>query len=200
MVRRAAGARRSAMTTGEPEVAIRSGRKRRSSNMRPSACALRSISPWFDATFGIFRKSNSSSRISFSCCSRQARTRLTASSGADKPSVLTTAAIRNKHLTFMLVVSVSRGSFVAEVLHLKLLHVAVVLLQRPGKFVGAVVPAHKIQEIAIGGVQDRFERGAAWRGNRARRQPGVAIGVVRRIDGEIVAAQIAVVAAGFLQG
>src|SRR5436190_2148192 len=195
MVRRAAGARRSARTTGDPEVAIRSGRKRRSSNMRASACALRSISALFDATLGIFRKSNRSSRISFSCCSRQVRTRPTASSGAARPSALTTAATNKNHLSFMRrrptpipnqspdhqitkspdsKVSVpSAGLLFAKVLHLKLLHVAIVLLEGPGEFVRAVVPAHKIQEVGIGGVQHCFKRGTSRRGNRSRRQPRI---------------------------
>src|SRR5438034_2424816 len=91
------------MTTGEPAVAMRSGRKRRSSSRRVNACALRSISPLFVATLGSFRKSNSSSRICFSCCSRQARTRLTGSSGAAAPNALAIVTRPSNHLSFIAV-------------------------------------------------------------------------------------------------
>ena len=48
-------------------------------------------------------------------------------------------------------------------------------------------------------MRGRIERILAGRGNRARRQAGVAVGVVGRIELQIVAPQVAVVAAGALQ-
>src|SRR5438552_1604715 len=79
-----------------------------------------------------------------------------------------------------------------EVLNLKTLHVAVVLFERPHELVGAVVAAHEIQELGLGGVGSGLERRLAWSGNGPRRQPRVAVGVVRRIEQQIVASQVAV--------
>jgi len=62
-----------------------------------------------------------------------------------------------------------------------------------------VVAAHEIQRIGDGGVRGGLERFLAGRRNRPRRQAGVAVGVVRRIDHQIVVPQIAVVPAGQLQ-
>ena len=45
----------------------------------------------------------------------------------------------------------------AEVLHLVLLNVAIVLVQRPRERVGAVVAAHEIQKVGIGRVSRGLE-------------------------------------------
>ena len=84
-------------------------------------------------------------------------------------------------------------TFIAEVLHLVLLHVAVVLLERARELVRAVVAADEVQVVDVGRLRGRLERRAAGRGDRPGRQARIAIGVVRRIERQIVAAQVAVV-------
>src|SRR5438876_10781330 len=86
-------------------------------------------------------------------------------------------------------------ALVAEVLDLILPYVAVVLVERAGELVRAVVPADKIQVVGIGWIHRGLERCFARRRNWARREAGVPIGVVRRIEVEVVASKIAVVLA-----
>ena len=67
------------------------------------------------------------------------------------------------------------------------------LVERPRERVGAVVLADEIQVVHGGRTGGGFERRLAGRGDRARRQPGIAVGVVRRIELQIVPPQVAVV-------
>src|SRR2546427_12064964 len=90
-------------------------------------------------------------------------------------------------------------SSLAEVLNLVLVHVAVVFGQRARELMGAVVPADEVQKIGVGRMHGSVERGAAGRRDGTRRQAGIAVGVVRRVEREIVATQVAGVGAGALQ-
>ena len=80
----------------------------------------------------------------------------------------------------------------AEVLHLILLDVAIVLIESAREGVGAVVAADEIQIVGVGRVSRGVERCLAGRGNRTGRQSRIAIRVVRRVEGQIVASKIAV--------
>ena len=85
---------------------------------------------------------------------------------------------------------------ISEVLNLILLHVAVVLLERARELVRAVVAADEVQIVGVGRMDRRLERRAAGRRDRSGRQARIAIGVVRRVERQIVLVEVAVVAAG----
>src|SRR5215510_8516883 len=73
-------------------------------------------------------------------------------------------------------------ALLSEIEHLVLLHVGVVLVQRLSKSVRPVIPADEVQVIDIGGGERRRQRGSTWRSNRSRRESGILVGVVRRVE------------------
>src|SRR5689334_8603678 len=87
----------------------------------------------------------------------------------------------------------------AEVLDLVLLDVRVVLVEGRRERVRPVVLADEIHVAHVRGGGGGLERGAPRRGDRARRQARVAIGVVRRVEVQVIAAQVAVVPSGPLE-
>src|SRR4051794_33992841 len=60
---------------------------------------------------------------------------------------------------------------ISEVLHLIFLHVAVVFVERSRELVRTVVAADEVQVVGVGRMDGCFERCAARRGDRTRRQP-----------------------------
>src|SRR3954470_11761360 len=86
------------------------------------------------------------------------------------------------------------GAVLAEVLHLVLLDVAIVFVERAGELVRAVVAADEVEVLGVGRVHRGLERGEAGRRNRPRRQPGIAIRVVGRIEREIPLVDVAAMA------
>ena len=84
-----------------------------------------------------------------------------------------------------------RGLEIPEVLHLILLHVPIVFVERLREHVRAIVPAHEIERIRFGRMHRGLERRPSRRRDRPWRQSRIAIRVVRRIDHEIVAPQVA---------
>ena len=80
----------------------------------------------------------------------------------------------------------ARPSASREVLHLELLHVAVVFVQRSRECMRAIVPADEIQIVGVRRSCGGFERAFPRSRNRARRQTRIPVGVVGRIECEIV--------------
>src|ERR1700751_4995283 len=82
----------------------------------------------------------------------------------------------------------------SEVLNLILLHVLTVLGERLREHVCAVISADEVQILGLGRMDHRIERGTARRGNGTGRQAGITVRVVRRVEGQSVPPDVAVVA------
>src|SRR4051812_42161451 len=83
---------------------------------------------------------------------------------------------------------------IPEVLDLVLLDVAIMLVERRREGVSAVVAADEVEILDRRRIGRGFERRASGRCNRPGGQSGVAVGVVGRVELEIFAREIPVVA------
>src|SRR4051794_2413980 len=110
---------------------------------------------------------------------RSSKVTATSSAALDGPWAPAPAASANaRHSASALVARPTRPScpLISEVLHLIFLHVAVVFVERSRELVRTVVAADEVQVVGVGRMDGCFERCAAWRGDRTRRQPRIAVG------------------------